>query len=97
MTFKQLIENGSWKKHEQINEIMRSNSLLISFQYGKIKKAFPRVWFEHLCKRQKKQSTQDALHNQEVFQINTGDLINLISVKTKQFYSLLLDAKKNAS
>ena len=91
---KQLIENGSWKKHEQINEIMRSNSLLISFQYGKIKKAFPRVWFEQLCKRQKKQSTQDALHNQEVFQINTGDLINLISVKTKQFYSLLLDAKK---
>ena len=29
-----------------------------------------------------------------MFQINTGDLINLISVKTKQFYSLLLDAKK---
>ena len=28
------------------------------------------------------------------FQTNTGDLINLISVKTKQFYSLLLDAKK---
>ena len=42
---KQLIENGSWKNHEQINEIMRSNSLLISFQYGKLKKAFPRVWF----------------------------------------------------
>ena len=72
---------------------MRSNSLLISFQYGKIKKAFPRAWFEQLCKRQ---STQDALHNQEAFQTNTGDLINLVSVKTKQFYSLLLDAK-NAS
>ena len=36
---KQLIENGSWKNHEQINEIMRSNSLLISFQYGKKKKS----------------------------------------------------------
>ena len=65
---KQLIENGSWKKHEQINEIMRSNSLLISFSvWKKLKKAFPRVWFEKLCKRQKKQSTKDALHNQEVF------------------------------
>ena len=60
----------------------------------KKKKAFPRVWFEQLCKRQMKQSTQDALHNQEAFQTNTGDLINLVSVKTKHFYSLLLDAKK---
>ena len=86
---KQLIENGSWKNHEQINEIMRSNSLLLSFQYGKIKRAFPRVWFEQLCKRQWKQSTQDALYNPEAFQLNTGDSINLVSVKTKQFYSLL--------
>ena len=34
------------------------------------------------------------MHNQEAFQTNTGDLINLVSVKTKQFYLLLLDAKK---
>ena len=91
---KQLIENGSWKNHEQIHEIMRSSSLLISFQYGKIKKAFPKVWIEQICDRLMIQRTHDSLHNLEMFQINTGDSIRLVSVTTKQFYSLLLDAKK---
>ena len=91
---KQLIENGSWKNHEQIYKIMNSNSLLISFQYGKIKKALPPVWFDYLCTRQSMQNTQEDLYKKEVFQINTGDSLKLVSVKTKQFYLLVLDAKK---
>ena len=73
---------------------MKSNSLLISFQYGKIKKALPPVWFDHMCTRQRMQSTQEDFYKQEVFQSNTGDSLNLVSVKTKQFYALMLDAKK---
>ena len=73
---------------------MNSNSLLISFQYGKIKKALPPVWFDYLCTRQSMQNTQEDLYKKEVFQINTGDSLKLVSVKTKQFYLLVLDAKK---
>ena len=91
---KQLIESGSWKNHEQIKEIMRSNSLLISFQCGKIKWAFPRVWFEQLCKRQWKQYTQDVLYNQEVFQTNTGETINLVSVKNQTVLLVIAWCKK---
>ena len=91
----QLIVNGTWKNREQVYEVMKTNSSLISFQYGKLKRAFPRVWLEHLCKEETKDITQDAsLYNQELFETNTGDSINLVSAKTNYFYLLLLETRK---
>ena len=91
----QLIVNGTWKNHEQVYEVMNTNSLLISFQYEKLKRAFPRVWLEYLCKEETKDITQDAsLYNQELFETNTGDSINLVAAKTKDLYLLLLETRK---
>ena len=87
----QLIENGSWKDFEQINEMMRTNSLSTIFQYARIKTAFPRFWLDKLTKNQIGEHTKQIMQNNRLFQIKTGDFIDITITKAKQFYTLFVN------
>ena len=90
----QLVENGRWKSFDQINDMLSMNSLCITFQYMKIKSAFPKYWFDKLSNNQVENAGNREMQDSRLTQIKTGDFIDITTSKAKQFYTYFVDLKK---
>ena len=83
--------NGTWIDQNQVNATIQSNSLLVSFEYQKLKYAFPHFFLDKLSN----QDNEDEVNNQDgdVVEVSTGDIVNICSSKSKSFYNSLLKMK----
>ena len=86
-----LFENGSWKEIEHINELLTTTSLLTLFQYARIKASFPKHWLDYLKRNDRKEQNQQNIDSNRLIQIKTGDFIDILKAKAKQFYLLFIE------
>ena len=84
-----VIVNGIWVEQTRINDILQSNSLLVSFQYQKLKHAFPQIWLEKL----RNQAHGNEENRQHVVEIPICNGIDILRTKAKVFYSLFIKMK----
>ena len=84
MKVKQVIKDGCWKEISDNLNNFESTNLLCHFELSKLKKAFPKIWFDKMKQRQ-----DIELNQQDLFEIASGDLINVRSMKAKHYYSTL--------
>ena len=66
-----------------------STNLLCHFELSKLKKAFPKIWFDKMKQRQ-----DIELNQQDLFETASGDLINVRSMKAKHYYSIYVKMKQ---
>ena len=85
----QLLQNYCWKPIETIHHMLDCKSLLIDFEYSKLKKAIPNEWLK------KHKRTCDELIEEHFFEIRESDTVNLINMKTKDFYLHFIKHKKS--
>ena len=90
-TVSDIFFNGTWIDQNQVNATIQSNSLLVSFEYQKLKYAFPHFFLDKLSN----QDNEDEVNKQggDVVEVSTGDIVNICSSKSKSFYNSLLKMK----
>ena len=75
-----------------------SNSLLVDFMYTKLKKAIPKVWIKRIHEvNQNDDDDRGTIqhYDNDFYEIKTGDVIRLSTMKSKHFYSLMSERRKS--
>ena len=89
VSVKQVVTDGCWKEVNDILNDFESKNLLCHFELSKLKKAFPIIWLNKTKDRQYIGYSQEDL-----FEISTGDLINIRSMKAKHYNNLYVEMKQ---
>ena len=93
-----VIINGVWVDQTQVNNRLQSNSLLVSFQYQKLKHAFPHLWL-HKLRNQNMHADVNRVNRQHehVFEIPKVSGIDVVGTKAKVYYHFLNEKKVSVS
>ena len=89
---KHVIKNGIWKDSSMLNRKVGIHQLLFEFEYAKLKKCFPCYWLNKLYVLQNVELISKQ-NDSNLFEVATGDFVDISSFKTKHYYLSLLKQK----
>ena len=84
----QLSHNYCWKSTASVHQMLDCKSLLIDFEFLKLKKAIPNEWLRKGIEANTKVIEED-------YYVIRNDTVKLMNMKTKDFYTNLVKLKKS--
>ena len=88
---KKVIDRGKWGDPVHLNSRVGLQQMLFDFEFTKIKKAFPPQWMNLLRNVNTQTNTSEKC---TLVELASGDLINVSTTTSKQYYSLLVKEKQ---